>query len=420
MKGAELTEQSKKKRPERAIARHGNVHAAGRTRTIFGILGKSLVVVLVSTLTVMGISAYQLTQELSRKQLHITGSQGEELTIPPLDGPLNLLLVGSDTREGTGNGVFGTETSNLADVIILLHVSADRKNAVGLSFPRDLMVPYPPCPSTSGGSGYLPQTLGQINATIANGGPGCTLLTVEALTGLRIPYLAMVNFNGVIELSNAVGGVEVCVAEDINDPYTNTYLKAGMHNLQGLQALQFLRTRHAVGDGSDLSRISNQQVYLTSLVRKLKSKDILNNPVALYSLAKAAANNMVLSDTLSDPGTLVAVANALKDIPMKKITFLQLPVLGMDGKYLNRVAPDYEKAQILFDLLINDEPMVLSSVNNTGSGSEVAPTPSPTKTSTKSPTATATPKPTPTPTVTPLPDWAQGTNASTTTCSKGR
>ena len=415
-----MTEQSKPKkatRAERAIARHGNIHAASRARAVFGIIGKALIVVLVSTLTVGTISAVQLSQELSRHKIVLKDSNGNPIEVPPLDGPLNLLLVGSDSREGTGNGVFGNETSNLADVIILLHISADRKNAVGLSFPRDLMVPWPACPSTSGGPGYYAQSLGQINATIANGGPGCTLLTVEALTGLKIPYLAMVDFNGVIELANAVGGVEVCVAEDINDEYTNTYLKAGMHNLQGLQALQFLRTRHGVGDGSDLSRISNQQVYLTALVRKLKGKDVLNNPVALMSLAQTAARNMKLSDTLSDPAQLVGVANALKAIPMKKITFLQLPsVGGMPAPNEGRVQPDYEKAQVLFEMLQADQPMILGTVKNTGSGSVVAPTPTPkpTKSSTKSPT----PKPTPTATITPLPDWAQGTNASTTTCSK--
>jgi hypothetical protein len=102
---------------------------------------------------------------------------------------------------------------------------------------------------------------------------------------------------------------------------------------------------------------------------------------------------------------------------MKKITFLQLPsVGGLPAPNEGRVQPDYEKAQILFEMLQADEPMVLGTVNNTGSGSVVAPTPTPkpTKTSTKSPT----PKPTPTATITPLPDWAQGTNASTTTCSK--
>ena len=417
-----MSEKSKKQvKIERAVARHGNIHAAGRSRSILGVLAKALVVILVSTVTVTTVSAIQLANELSRHQIEVPGLDGEDRVIPPIDGPINILLVGSDTRSGAGNSAFGDTGGNLADVIILLHISADRESAVGLSFPRDTMLPWPKCPSTTGGPGYLPQSLGQINATIANGGPGCTLLTVELLTGLDIPYLAMVDFNGVIELSNAVGGVEVCVAEDIEDEYTNTYLKKGMHNLQGVQALQFLRTRHGVGDGSDLGRISNQQVYLTSLVRKLKSKDILNNPVALYSLAQAAAEHMKLSKTLSDPGTLMAVANALKDIPMKKVTFLQLPsISGLPAPNQGRVMPDYEKAQVLFDLMINDQPLVLGEVNNTGAGSEVAPTPKPSSTSspTPKPSSTVTPKPTPTPTVTPLPDWAQGTNAQTTTCSK--
>ena len=419
-----MSEKSKKKvKLDRAVARHGNIHAAGRSRTILGILGKALVVVIVSTLTVATVSAIQITQELSRGQIDVPGLDGGERVIPPLNGPLNILLVGSDTRSGAGNAAFGDTGGNLADVIILLHVSEDRQNAVALSFPRDTMLAWPACPSTSGGPGYYAQSLGQINATIANGGPGCTLLTVELLTGLNIPYLAMVDFNGVIELSNAVGGVEVCVAQDIEDEYTNTYLKKGMHTLQGIQALQFLRTRHGVGDGSDLGRISNQQVYLTSLVRKLKSKDILSNPVALYSLAQAAAKNMTLSKTLSDPATLMGVANALKDIPMKKITFLQLPtVYGLPAPHQGRVKPDYEKAQIIFDMIKNDEPIVLAEVNNPGVGSELAPTmkPTPKPSSTTSPTKkpTTTPTPTPTPTITPLPDWAQGTNAQTTTCSK--
>ena len=419
-----MSEQSKKQvKLDRAVARHGKIQSTGKFRSFLVLLGKALIVVLVSTLTVTTVSAIQLSQELSRKQVDVPGLDGEERVIPPMDGPINILLVGSDTRQGAGNSAFGDTGGNLADVIILLHVSADRQSAVGLSFPRDTMVPWPACPSTTGGPGYYAQSLGQINATIANGGPGCTLLTVEQLTGLNIPYLAMVDFNGVIELSNAVGGVDVCVAEDIEDEYTNTYLKKGMHRLQGVQALQFLRTRHGVGDGSDLGRISNQQVYLTSLVRKLKSKDILNNPVALYSLAQAAARNMTLSKTLSEPAALAGVAMALKDIPMKKITFLQLPAIsGLPAPNQGRVLPDYEKAQVLFDMMKNDEPFLLGEVKNTGVGAEVAPTPTPTPTptATSKPGAKPTKKPTPvpTPTITPLPEWAQGTNAQTTTCSK--
>jgi len=251
------------------------------------------------------------------------------------------------------------------------------------------------------------------------------LLTDEQQTGLSIPYLAMIDFKGVIELSNVVGGVNVCVAKDINDPYTNTYLKAGEHTLQGLQALQFLRTRHGVGDGSDLTRISNQQVFLTSLVRKIKSKDVLSNPVTLYGLAAAASRNMVLSDTLADNGTLVAIAMGLKSIPMKNITFLQLPsVAGLPAPYAGRVKPDTEKAQILFDLIAQDKPLVLAKANTGYGGAVVStPTPKPTASGKASPSPSASasgkPVPSPSPSISTLPDWAEGTNAATTTCSKG-
>jgi LCP family protein required for cell wall assembly len=296
--------------------------------------------------------------------------------------------------------------------MILLHISEDRKNATAVSFPRDLMVPWPACPSTTGGPGYLPQSLGQLNATIANGGPGCTLLTIEQLTGLKIPYLAMIEFNGVIEMSNAIGGVDVCVSQEINDPYTQTYLKPGEYTLQGKAALQFLRTRHGVGDGSDLSRISNQQVFLTSLVRKIKSAGVLTNPVQLYSLANAAARNMQLSESLTDLGTMVSLASALQNVDLDKMVFLQVPSRGgLPAPYSGRVMPIYEQADILFKKLVNDEPIVLGS--NTGQGAVLA-TPTPTPTVSKKPTPGS---PTPTPTPTDSLDWATGTTAATKTCS---
>jgi anionic cell wall polymer biosynthesis LytR-Cps2A-Psr (LCP) family protein len=222
----------------------------------------------------------------------------------------------------------------------------------------------------------------------------------------------MIEFNGVIEMSNAIGGVDVCVAQEINDPYTNTYLKPGEYTLQGKAALQFLRTRHGVGDGSDLSRISNQQVFLTSLVRKVKSAGVLTNPVQLYSLANAAARNMQLSESLTDLGTMVSIASSLQNVDLEKMVFLQVPARGgLPAPYSGRVMPVYEQANILFQKLVNDEPIVLGS--NTGQGAVVA-TPSPTPTSSSKPTpGTASPSPTATESL----DWATGTNAATKTCS---
>jgi anionic cell wall polymer biosynthesis LytR-Cps2A-Psr (LCP) family protein len=210
-------------------------------------------------------------------------------------------------------------------------------------------------------------------------------------------------------MSNAIGGVEVCVSKEIKDDYTFTYLKPGKHVLQGRSALQFLRTRHGVGDGSDLSRISNQQVFLTSLVRKVRSAGVLTNPVYLYSLANAAARNMKLSSSLTNIGTMVSIASALKDVSLDKMTFLQVPSRGgLPAPYSGRVAPVHEQANILFDKLRKDDPIIIKKAN-TGTGAVVDPNSTPTPSAT--PSGSATPEPNSND-----PEW-RGTNAATTTCS---
>lgn len=403
-----MENQLKIKRPKRqskAFARHGRIQVQSKASAIWGLAFKALGLILGVSVALGGYAIAELRNTIQQNGIVLASAKKVDL-----NGPINMLLVGSDTRAGQGAG-FGNETSVLADVIILLHISEDRKNAVALSFPRDLLVPWPACPSTSTppGPGYLPQSLGQINATIANGGPGCTLLTVEQLTGLTIPYLAMIDFKGVIEMSNAIGGVEVCVSKPIDDPYTYLHLDAGVHTLQGRDALKYLRTRHGVGDGSDLGRISNQQTFLTSLVRKVKSQGVLSNPIYLYSLATAAARNMKLSQSLTDVNVMISVASALRNVDLAKMTFLQVPSRGgLPEPYSGRVAPIYEQANILFEKLQKDEPLIIAKAN-TGAGAVVAESPSP------SPSSSASPSPSASSDV--LPDWARGTNAATTTCS---
>jgi LCP family protein required for cell wall assembly len=247
----------------------------------------------------------------------------------------------------------------------------------------------------------------QINSSIAYGGPVCTLLTIQNLTGVKVPYLAMIDFRGVIEMSNAIGGVEVCVANPIDDPQSKLQLEAGIHTLQGRQALAFLRTRYGVGDGSDLARISNQQVFLTSLLRKVQNEGVLNNPIYMYSLANAAARNMKLSDSMTDLGTMVALAGALRNVDLDKMTFLQVPSRGgLSGSEAGRVEPIYDQAQLIFDRIANDEPVVIKKAN-TGFGASVKETEA---SQTESATDSAGGEEV-------LPEWARGTNAATELCS---
>ena len=359
-------------------------------------------------LAVTGISVFQLSNTLKENNIQLVDAEGNAFAQPSVadvNGAVNILLVGSDTRKGQGKG-YGDDTSELADVIMLLHISSDRKNAVALSFPRDLLVPIPSCPNPEGGS-FSAMSRQQINSSIAYGGPVCTLLTIQALTGVKIPYLAMIDFRGVIEMSNAIGGVEVCVATPINDEYSKLQLEAGLHTLQGKQALAFLRTRHGVGDGSDLARISNQQVFLTSLLRKVKNEGVLTNPIYMYSLANAAARNMKLSESMTDLGTMVGLAGALRNVDLEKMTFLQVPSRGgLTGSEAERVEPIYEQAQLIFDRIANDEPVVIKKAN-TGYGASVKETPAPeSETSSDAPIEEGV-----------LPEWARGTNAATELCS---
>jgi LCP family protein required for cell wall assembly len=312
---------------------------------------------------------------------------------------------------------------------MILHISADHTSAVAVSIPRDMVVPIADCPD--GGGGWT----GPINATLNDGGLPCVVLTVEELTGLSIPYAAMIQFSGVMNMADAVGGVEICVSEPIADEYTGIYLDTGTHLLAGADALQFLRTRKGVGDGSDLGRISSQQVFLSSLVRKIKSEGTLTNPLTLYNMAKAAVGNMTLSESLNNVDTMVSIAMALRGIPLDRVVFVQYPgSTGGSGVYTGRVQPKEAAAEELFAALRADQPIALTGT--TGAGSIVSDqplpvpvTPTPTRApvidnATGSPTRTSPPttSPTPPPALAPpvvLSEQISGQTAGQYTCSKG-
>jgi len=268
-----------------------------------------------------------------------------------------------------------------------------------------------------------------INTSLSYGGLTCPVLTVENLLGIKnINYAAEITFDGVAAMSNAVGGVPVCLASPLSDPYVGLKLPAGTSTIEGQQALEFLRSRHGVDDGSDLSRISSQQNFLSSLLRTITSKGTLANPVKLFSLADAATKNMTLSDTMRSPQTMVGMALALKSIPLSQITFVQYPVVG-DPTNVNRVVPDETEAPALAQAIQNDEPVTLSGATGRGTevvgGSTQGTTPSAPATAPATPTTPATPTGGSTPSSTPsatsvaLGQNATGQTAAEQTCTKG-
>ena len=350
--------------PKKLPPRHGNSKKPPRLGKIISFTLKTIAVGLGAILAITGITAFDVYNQINQDNIVLVKptvtDDSESVPSNPeegITGPINMLIVGSDTREGQ-DGVYGEVESELADVIILLHVSADRTNASVVSFPRDLLVPIPSCPDPKGGS-FSAMSRQMINSSIGYGGVACTHLTVQNFTGLEIPYVAMIDFKGVIEMSNAVGGVDVVIEEPMYDPYTGLDLEAGRNTLQGFDALAFLRARKGIGDGSDLNRISNQQLFLSSLFAKVKSDGVLNNPIYLYSLASAAARNMRLSESMSDLGTMFNLATALREVEPSQLAFLRVPVRGARGEgEAGRLEPITSEANKLFEQIRNDVAVV--------------------------------------------------------------
>jgi LCP family protein required for cell wall assembly len=420
--------------------RHGRLTRRGPWRSV----GMSIVVA-VSVLTVSGgtvaaVAAWDVASSVKPgvHLAHIADVPGGSTAAPVADvaaitGGVNLLLTGTDTRTGQG-GAYTTSAELAAssgtgnnDVTMLLHIAQDHQSVSVISFPRDLMLAVPACTNTDGSTVSASSRV-MLNTTLARGGLSCVVLTIEKLTGVQIPYAAQISFAGVTAMSNAVGGVTVCIASPITDLYTNPplHLAAGQQTIVGDEALSFLRSRHGVGDGSDLGRISNQQVFMAALARKVESGGVLGNPIQLYSLAKAATGNMLLSDTLTNPTTLVQIALALKDTGLANMVFLQYPTVA-DPQDVNRVIAQTAGAASVNAALVADQPIVLSGLPGRAAvlDPSAAATPVPAATSGPSPAAvpgkTSTPEPTPTPTPTGavLPSSVTGQTAAEQTCSKG-
>ena len=409
-----------------SIARHGRLRQSNPALAILKFLGVALTVVLVSGGSIAAIAAWDLNRQV--KTVHLAGESeaGPIAEIGAIEGGVNLLLIGSDSRANSKYSYGEDDGGELNDVNILLHISQDHTNAVAISFPRDTYVPIPECPDGQGGTteAMSSQKINTALATgggAANGGLACVVLTVESLTGLTIPFAAQISFDGVIEMSNAVGGVPVCVATALQDDETELYLDPGVHELQGMDALKFLRTRHGVGDGSDLTRISSQQVFLSALVRKVKSAGTLTDVSKLYGLAGAAVRNMTFSDSLGNVDIMVQIAKALAPIDLSKLVFVQYPTALTEDQ--SGLLPNEEAANALFSAVQSDQPIALAAPDpEAPTGSVAAPgteVPAPADPAATDPAATPDPAAT-TPGAVQLPDGVLGQTAAQETCTVGR
>ncbi|MEU0165633.1 LCP family protein [Streptomyces iakyrus] len=269
----------------------------------------------------------------------------------------NILLIGSDSREGSDNARYGRDSgTERSDTTILLHLSAGRDSATAVSIPRDLMVNLPGCRRPDG-SRSAPR-FAMFNQAFQLGGSACTIRTVEKLTDIRVDHHVVVDFQGFKEMVDAVDGVEVCLRRPIDDRAAKLRLPAGRVTLDGEQALGYVRARKTLGDGSDTERMERQQRFLGALVNKVRSNDVLLNPVKLYPVLDAATSSLTTDPELASLRGLYALVRGLRDIPMEQVQFLTVPreSYAYDANRDQLVEPAAER---LFERLRTDTPVVV-------------------------------------------------------------
>ncbi|WP_198679349.1 LCP family protein [Thermomonospora amylolytica] len=269
---------------------------------------------------------------------------------PKLNNSLNILLIGSDNREGE-NKQFGADQGGGSDTTILMHISPGGERAIGISFPRDSMVRIPECRKENGAR--VPPSFGQLNWAYSFAGPTCTWNLIEDLTKIRIDHYVEIDMSGFIEVVDALGGVEICVPRAVNDPKADLRLRAGRQVVMGRQAVGYVRTRTGgLGDGSDLSRIKRQQAFMGSVVKKATGSGMLKDPARTYDFLKAVAGAVKVDDRLT-LNTMQKLARSMQGMSAGKVTFVTVPVQAYPADP-NRVQINQAQAKPLFDAIRED------------------------------------------------------------------
>jgi LCP family protein required for cell wall assembly len=242
--------------------------------------------------------------------------------------PTNLLIMGSDSREGDGNDTYGDFGGARSDTTLLVHLYNERKDAIVVSIPRDSWVEIAGCTQPDGSTMQPYET--KINAAFAFGGPVCTVKTIEKLTNVRIDNFVVVDFKAFKTVVDAIGGVEVCLTTPVYDPVrkgggSGLDLPAGYSNISGEQALAFVRARESLGDGSDIDRIERQQQFIGSMIRGMTEKGLLTNPQMIYRVLGAITSSIQTNPEFANIQTLQDFALSMSGLSPSRITFVTVP-----------------------------------------------------------------------------------------------
>jgi LCP family protein required for cell wall assembly len=287
--------------------------------------------------------------------------------VPPgPSGPINILVMGSDNRDAPGDHIDNlTGIGKRSDTTILLHLSGDRQHAYGVSIPRDSIVNRAACYDNAGKQISAPAEGAMWNEAFNIGGPSCTIEQFEQLTHIPVDHFIVVDFAGFKGMVDAIGGVQVCLPHAVNDPVGHITLPAGTHTFTGTQALNYVRERHDLGNGSDIGRMKRQQAFVASMAHQAISANTLANPIRLYKFLDAATKSLTVDSDLGSLSKLVGLAWQFRHIGLDHIQFLTTP-WEADPSDPNRVvwAP---AAGTLWRDLLNDrvlpKPLLSGSLN---------------------------------------------------------
>jgi LCP family protein required for cell wall assembly len=311
----------------------------------------------------------------------------------------NFLVIGSDTRAGA-DAKYGNVSGARSDTTMLVHLAPDRTKATVISIPRDSWVDIPRCKAADGGT--IGEHMQMFNSAFSVGGAACTIATVQKLTGIAVTHYVEIDFSGFRSMVTAMGTVTICSPQNVTDPGSGLHLRVGNNQLDGAQALAYVRARETLGDGSDLGRIKRQQLFLGAVLRKAMSGSMLSNPARLASFLNAATKAVTV-DKDTTFGDLRALATSLQGLDPKRVTFYTAPIANQNYSppgttMTGRVLLDDVQGRVLYDSVIHDTKPVWV----TGSGREAklvpaaatgaaASDPSATPTSSASPASTARP-----------------------------
>ncbi|MFJ8809883.1 LCP family protein [Streptomyces sp. NPDC102490] len=296
----------------------------------------------------------------------IGGDRPEKL---PTSGQ-NILVLGSDSRAGDNAELnTGKVAGARSDTAMVMHIPEGRTEAVAVSIPRDTLVTRPACKKQDGADVASAKRV-MFNSIYSQVGPACVVKTVEQLSGIRMDHYVEIDFAGFKDLVDAIGGVTVTVEEDIHDPSSGLDLTAGKHKLNGTESLAFVRTRHGVGDGSDLGRIGLQQQFMLALLSEIKRQDLLGSPTKTYKIADQLTAALTTDSDLASLTKLAEFGRSLNGVDPSSMETIMLPV-AYDTQDPNRVVAAQPQADQLWQALRKDADIPESAKKSpaTGGGS---------------------------------------------------